>query len=289
MTTAPAPTVTPFFHAATCTWSYVVADPDSRTTAIVDPALDFEPKAARTGTLFADAILAHVHEKKLDVAWILETHAHADHLSAAQYLKAETGARVAIGRGITRVQLHARDLFGLGAGFATDGSQFDRLWDDGERFAIGGLEARVLATPGHTSDSLTYVIGDAAFVGDTLFAPDVGTARCDFPGGDAALLWRSIGRILDLPPATRLYLAHDYPPPGREPQAQSSIAAQRERNLHLAGKDEAAYVALRTARDATLPVPQLLLPSLQVNIRAGRLPEPEADGQRYLRLPLDRL
>jgi len=289
MTTAPTPTVTPFFHAATSTWSYLVADPGSRAAAIVDPALDFEPRAARTGTLFADAILAHVHEKKLEVAWILETHAHADHLSAAQYLKAETGAKVAIGRGITRVQSHFRDFYGLGTAFAADGSQFDRLWDDGDTFAIGAIEARVLATPGHTSDSLTYVIGDAAFVGDTLFAPDVGTARCDFPGGDAALLWRSIGRILDLPPATRLFLAHDYPPPGREPQAQSSIAAQRERNPHLAGNDEAAYVALRNARDATLPVPQLLLPALQVNIRAGHLPEADADGQRYLRLPVDRL
>ena len=289
MSHASAPLVTPFFHAPTSTWSYVVTDPGSRAAAIVDPALDFEPKAARTGTLLADAILAHVHEKKLEVAWILETHAHADHLSAAQYLKAETGAKVAIGRGITAVQSHFRDFYGLGADFPVDGSQFDRLWDDGDTFAIGGIQARVLATPGHTSDSLTYVIGDAAFVGDTLFAPDVGTARCDFPGGDAVLLWRSIGRILDLPPATRLFLAHDYPPPGREPQAESSIAAQRERNAHLAGKDEAAYVALRTARDATLPVPQLLLPALQVNIRAGRLPEPDADGHRYLRIPLDRL
>jgi len=289
MNPASAPLVTPFFHAPTSTWSYVVADPGSRAAAIVDPVLDFESRAARTSTLFADAILAHVHEKKLDVAWILETHAHADHLSSAQYLKAETGAPVAIGRGIAQVQSYFRDFYGLGATFPVDGSQFDRLWDDGETFAIGGIEARVLATPGHTGDSLTYVIGDAAFVGDTLFAPDVGTARCDFPGGDAALLWRSISRILELPPATRLFLAHDYPPPGREPQAESSIAPQRERNVHLAGKDEAAYVALRIARDATLPVPQLLLPALQVNIRAGRLPESEADGVSYLRIPLDRI
>jgi glyoxylase-like metal-dependent hydrolase (beta-lactamase superfamily II) len=289
MNPASAPLVTPFFHAATSTWSYVVADPGSRAAAIVDPVLDFEAKAARTSTLFADAILAHVHEKKLEVAWILETHAHADHLSAAQYLKAETGAAVAIGRGITRVQSYFRDFYGLGTGFPVDGSQFDRLWDDGETFVIGGIEARVLATPGHTSDSLAYVIGDAAFVGDTMFAPDVGTARCDFPGGDAALLWRSISRILDLPPATRLFLAHDYPPPGREPQAESSIAAQRERNAHLVGKDEAAYVALRTARDATLPVPQLLLAALQLNIRAGRLPEADSDGVCYLRIPLDRI
>ncbi len=283
------PIVTPFFHAATGTWSYVVAEPGGNAAAIVDPVLDYEPKAARTATLFADAILAHVHERKLRVAWILETHAHADHLSAGAYLREETGARLAIGRGITGVQAHFKGVFGLDDGFVPDGRQFDHLFDDGERFAIGALAAHVLATPGHTPESQTYVIGDAAFVGDTLFAPDVGTARCDFPGGDAGMLWRSIARILALPTTTRLLLAHDYPPPGREPQSLTSITVQRERNAHLAGRDETAFVALRTARDATLAQPQLILPSLQVNIRGGRLPEPDADGTRYLRLPLDRL
>ena len=282
------PLVTPFFHAATGTWSYVVAD-GSGTAAIIDPVLDYEPRAARTATLFADAILAHVHDRKLGVAWILETHAHADHLSAGDYLRRETAAPLAIGRGITRVQAHFKGVFGLGDGFRADGRDFDRLLDDGDTLEIGALQCRVMATPGHTPDGMTYVIGDAAFIGDTLFAPDVGSARCDFPGGDAATEWASIERILALPDATRLFLAHDYPPRGREPLAQTTVAEQRARNVHVAGKDRAAFIALREARDPTLGAPTLLLPALQVNIRAGRLPEPEADGSRYLRLPLDRV
>jgi glyoxylase-like metal-dependent hydrolase (beta-lactamase superfamily II) len=282
------PLVTPFFHSATGTWSYVVADA-SGMAAIVDPVLDYEPRAARTATLFADAILAHVHDRKLRVAWILETHAHADHLSAGDYLRRETAAPLAIGRGIVQVQKHFKPVFGLGDEFRADGHDFDRLLDDGDSLEIGALECRVLATPGHTPDGLTYVTGDAAFVGDTLFAPDVGSARCDFPGGDAAVEWASIQRILALPDDTRLFLAHDYPPRGREPVAQISVADQRARNIHVAGKDQASFVALREARDPTLGPPTLLLPALQVNLRGGRLPEPEADGARYLRIPLDRL
>ena len=284
------PEVVPFFHAATNTYAYVVSDPATNAAAIIDPVLDYELKSARTATLFADALVAEVHERKLDVQWILETHAHADHLSAADYLRTQLGAPIAIGAGIRAVQQHFGALFDLGPGFAADGSDFDRLLNDGERFALGNLEVRVMATPGHTPDSVTYVIGDAAFIGDTLFAPDVGTARCDFPGGDARDLYRSIANILALPPQTRLFLAHDYPTAGREPRAECSIADQRARNGHLANeRSEDDYVALREARDRTLAAPQLILPALQVNIRAGKLPEPDANGVSYLRIPLNAL
>ena len=219
--------------------------------------------------------------------WILETHAHADHLSAAAYLKQATGAKVAIGRGITQVQARFKTLFGLDDDFATDGRQFDRLLDDGDEFRIGTLVARVVATPGHTDDSLTYVIGDAAFVGDTVFAPETGTARVDFPGGDARKLYRSIRRLFELPPQTRIFLCHDYPDQ-REACAESSVRDQRERNAHIgADAAEDAFVALRTRRDATLPPPRLVLPALQVNIRGGELPPADANGIRYLRLPLN--
>lgn len=280
------PVLTPFFHASTFTWTWVVEDPATRAAAIVDPALDYDPKSGRIGTLLADAVVAHVHDRRLDVQWILETHAHADHLTAAQYLKQQLGGQVAIGAGIAAVQAHFAAVFHLGAGFAADGSQFDRRFADGERFLVGSIEAEVIATPGHTPDSLAYRIGDALFVGDTLFAPDVGTARCDFPGGDAGMLWDSIQRILALPGDTRLCLAHDYPPGGREPRAIVPLREMRERNLHLAGQDRAGYVAMRTARDATLAAPTLLWPSLQVNIRAGHLPSPEANGTAYLKVPL---
>ncbi|HET9484647.1 MAG TPA: MBL fold metallo-hydrolase [Xanthomonadales bacterium] len=283
------PIVTPFFHAATHTYSYVVADPAGSAAAIIDPALDYDPAAARTATLFADALLAHVRDRKLALAWVLETHAHADHLSAAGYLCGQTGAKLGIGAGIVEVQRHFGALFGLGDDFVPDGRDFDARFADGDRFALGALEVRVLATPGHTPDGLTYVIGDAAFVGDTLFPPDVGTARCDFPGGDAATLYRSLQRILALPESTRLFHCHDYPPGARAPRAESVIAEQRVQNPHLAGGTEAAFVALRTARDRTLPVPTLLLPALQWNIRGGRAPPPDANGRAYLRLPLDAL
>ena len=284
------PLVQSFFDAATSTFTYVVYDRDGGHAAIVDPVLDFDPAAARISTASADRVLAFVREHVLTVDWILETHAHADHLTAAAHLRRETGARVAIGRGITAVQARFKTLFGLEPDFPTDGSQFDRLFADGDEFAIGELRARVVATPGHTDDSLTYVVGDAAFVGDTVFAPETGTARADFPGGDAGKLYRSIRRLFELPADTRLFLCHDYPPAGREARAQSSLDEQRQKNVHVGGDaDEASFVKLRTGRDAGLAAPRLILPALQVNIRAGELPPPDANGIRYLRLPLDQL
>ncbi|HEX7769943.1 MAG TPA: MBL fold metallo-hydrolase [Dokdonella sp.] len=284
------PQVESFFHADTGTFTHVVYDHDGGAAAIIDPVLDYDAAAARTSTASADAVLDFVRAHALDVGWILETHAHADHLSAGAYLRDRLGATLAIGRGITRVQAHFVALFGIADEVRADGSQFDRLFDDGDAFRIGTLDARVIATPGHTADSVTYLVGDAAFVGDTLFAPDVGTARADFPGADAAQLHASLQRILGLPPATRLFLCHDYPVQGRAPLAQTTIAAERAANPHLGeGIDAPAYISLRRARDAQLPVPRLLLPALQVNIRGGRLPEPDPNGTRYLRLPLDQV
>ena len=282
--------VASFYDRATSTFSHVVFDQHGGRAAIVDPVLDYDPAAARTSTETADRLLAFADDHRLKVDWILETHAHADHLTAAAYLKALTGAKVAIGRGITQVQERFKQLFGLEPGFATDGSQFDRLFDDGDTFRVGQLEASVLATPGHTDDSLTYRIGDAAFVGDTLFGADTGTARADFPGGDAHKLFRSIQRLLALPVGTRLFLCHDYPPAGRQPCALSSVEEQLRHNPHLDGRmDEEAFVKMRTQRDASLPVPKLILPALQVNIRAGELPPPDGNGMRYFRLPLNQL
>ena len=282
------PEVESFFHKDTGTWTHVVHDGEA--AAIIDPGLDYDAPAARTSTASADVVLAFVRQRALRVAWILETHAHADHLSAAGHLYDALGAPIAIGRGIVAVQAHFKDVFGLGDDFAADGSQFDRLLDDGDELTVGSLTLRALATPGHTRDSLTYLTGDAAFIGDTLFAPDLGTARCDFPGGDAAQLHASIRRILALPEATRLFLCHDYPPPARTPWRETTIACEAHENVHVGGDvDEAAFVAKRRARDATLPVPRLLLPALQVNIRGGRLPRPEPDGHLYLRLPLNRI
>lgn len=284
------PEVESFFHADTGTFTHVVYDREGGGAAIVDPVLDYDPAAARTSTASADAVLAFVRAHRLSVEWILETHAHADHLSAGALLRERLGAKLAVGRGITRVQAHFAALFGIADEVRADGSQFDRLFDDGDAFRIGTCEARVIATPGHTADSVAYLVGDAAFVGDTLFAPDVGTARADFPGGDARQLHDSLQRLLALPPATRLFLCHDYPVQGRAPIACTSIAAERARNPHLAeGLDAAGFVALRHARDAQLPVPRLLLPALQVNIRGGALPGPDANGIRYLRLPLDQV
>ncbi|MBJ6983830.1 MBL fold metallo-hydrolase [Luteimonas sp. MC1750] len=284
------PQVESFYDQATSTFSHVAYDRDGGRAAIVDPVLDYDAATARTSLDSAQRLLEFVRAHQLDVEWILETHAHADHLSAAAGLRAETGARVAIGRGITGVQARFKAVFGLEDAFAVDGRQFDRLFADGDTFSIGELPARVIATPGHTDDSLTYVIGDAAFVGDTVFAPDTGTARADFPGGDAATLYRSIRRLFELPDDTRVFLCHDYPPDGRDARAETSIAAQRERNVHLAGDvGEAAFVRMRNERDAGLAAPKLILPSLQVNIRGGDLPPPDADGVRYLRLPLNRI
>jgi glyoxylase-like metal-dependent hydrolase (beta-lactamase superfamily II) len=284
------PDVASFFHADTNTFTYVVHAGDGSAAAIIDPVLDFDPAAAATATRAADRVLAFVREHRLAVRWILETHAHADHLSAAGYLHDVLGAPVAIGGGIVRVQARFKALFGLGDEFVADGRQFDRLLVDGDVLELGDLQVRVLATPGHTDDSLTYVVGDAAFVGDTVFAPETGTARTDFPGGDAARLYGSIRRILSLPAATRIFLCHDYPAGGRDPSPESSVAAQAAGNVHArAGIAEADFIAMRRARDATLPPPRLILPSLQVNIRGGRLPPPDANGIAYLRLPIGQL
>lgn len=281
---------TPFFHNDSCTWSYVVHDPATRQAAIVDPVLDFDPKSGRTATISAQSLVDHARAHGLDVRWILETHAHADHLSAGHWLKSQfPDATLAIGEGIRTVQKTFRQIFNLGEHFPVDGSQFDRLFADGERFAIGRLEAEVVAVPGHTNDSVAYRIGDALFVGDSIFMPDGGTARCDFPGGDAHMLYRSIQRLFALPEDTRVFVCHDYAPGGRAFACETTIAAQKAGNIHVRdGIDEDTFVAVRTARDATLAMPALLLPSVQVNIRAGRLPEPEDNGVRYLKLPIDR-
>jgi glyoxylase-like metal-dependent hydrolase (beta-lactamase superfamily II) len=283
------PIVEAFFHAQSHTFSYLVSDPASRRAAIIDPCLDFDPKSGRTGTASAQALLDAVATRGLAVDWILETHAHADHLSAGRWLKAQLPeARLAIGAGITRVQQTFREVFNLGANFPVDGRQFDHLFVDGERFAIGGIGAQVIATPGHTNDSVSYLIGDALFVGDSLFMPDGGTARCDFPGGSAELLYASIHRLYALPEDTRVFVCHDYAPGGREIRHESTIGAQKAGNIHVReGVAVEDYVAMRRARDATLEMPTLILPAIQVNIRAGELPEPEDNGVRYLKLPLD--
>ena len=277
-------------HADPGTWSYVVSDPATGVAAIIDPVLDYEQKGARTSTSSAQALLDYVHTAGLKVNWILETHAHADHLSAAAWLQQRTGAPVGIGAGIRKVQAAFKPIYGLEPEFPTDGSQFDRLFEDGERFALGSLEVEVIATPGHTSDSLSYRIGDAVFVGDSIFMPDGGTARCDFPGGDAHVLFASIQRLYALPEDTRIFVCHDYGPGGREVRAQTTVGEQKRANIHVrADTPEAEFVELRTKRDATLALPALILPAVQVNIRGGRLPPAEADGRRYLKLPLDTL
>jgi glyoxylase-like metal-dependent hydrolase (beta-lactamase superfamily II) len=286
------PDVHAFHHADTGTWSYVVADPATRTAAIVDPVLDFDAKAGRTATVSAQALLDCVRERGYEVAWLLETHAHADHLSAAHWLKTHhfPQAPLAIGEGIRKVQATFRPVFNLGEHFPVDGSQFDHLFVDGETFSIGGLQALVIAVPGHTSDSNAYLIGDALFTGDSLFMPDGGTARCDFPGGDAHVLFASIRRLYALPDATRVFVCHDYGPGGREVRCQTTIGEQKRANIHVrADTAEADFVAMRQARDATLAMPTLILPAVQVNLRAGELPPPEDNGVRYLKLPLDTL
>jgi glyoxylase-like metal-dependent hydrolase (beta-lactamase superfamily II) len=279
-----------FFDPATSTLSYVVVEPNGRACAIIDSVLDYDPAAGRTSTASADRIVAHVRARGLEVAWILETHAHADHLSAARHLKAELGGKIAIGARITEVQKIFKDIFNLERTFNTDGRQFDHLLADGETFMIGHQPARAIYTPGHTPACCTYLVGDCAFVGDTLFMPDGGTARADFPGGDARQLYRSIARILALPPETRIFVCHDYQPGGREPRWETTVAEERLRNIHVGGgRGEAEFVAMRTARDRTLGTPQLLIPSIQINIRAGDLPPPEDNRVRYLKVPLNRL
>jgi glyoxylase-like metal-dependent hydrolase (beta-lactamase superfamily II) len=282
------PTVTPFFHQPTGSWTYVVSDPATREAVVIDPVLDYDWRSARTGTASADAVLAHLAAEGLRLQWILETHAHADHLSSAPYVQARAGGRIAIGAGIRQVQATFKRVFGLGEEFLPDGRQFDRLLADGDTIELGGIAGKVIATPGHTNDSVSYLFGDALFVGDTIFMPDGGSARCDFPGGDAAELYRSVQRLYALPGGTRVFVCHDYSPGGRAPSCQTTIEAQRTSNIHLkADTREAEYVAMRRARDATLDVPNLIIPSVQVNIRAGQLPPAESDGVRYLKVPLD--
>jgi glyoxylase-like metal-dependent hydrolase (beta-lactamase superfamily II) len=308
------PHVQSFYHAPTNTWTHVVADPDSKAAAIIDPVLDFDPASGRAWPEHAKIVLAWIRERELRVDWILETHAHADHLTAADWLKRQllsdtnsaptdpllrtgpstklrtgpsTMLRTGIGAGIIAVQRHFRDVFALDPEFSADGSQFDHLFSADESFSIGELDGCAIATPGHTSDGVSYLIGDAVFVGDTLFAPGGGTGRCDFPGADATLQYRSIKRLYELPDVTRVFLCHDYPAAGVEAVAETSIAAQKAGNTQLrAETSEAEYVAFRARRDATLAAPRLLYPSLQVNIRAGRLPEADAAGRIFLRLPV---
>ena len=275
------------FDEATHTVSYVVWDPATRRAAIIDPVLDYDHRTGRVSHRSADDLLGFVADQGLSVDWVLETHAHADHLSAAPYLKEKTGAPIGIGARITEVQRTFAPVFGL-EDVSGDGREFDRLFRDGETIAIGGLQVQVMHTPGHTPACVSYRIGEAVFVGDTLFMPDYGTARADFPGGDARTLYRSIHRLLALPDATRLYLCHDYKAPGRDHFAwETTVGEEKTRNIHVGGGvDEASFVAMREARDATLAAPVLLLPSLQVNIRAGRLPDPDRDGRRFLKIPL---
>lgn len=273
------------------TYSYVVSNGLGTKAAIIDPVLDYDPKSGRTRTDFADSIIAYIRKEQLTVEWILETHAHADHLSSAHYLREQVGGKIAIGEKITQVQGVFKKVFNLGDELATDGRQFDYLFKDGEHFQIGELTAQVLLVAGHTPADVAYVIEDAIFIGDTLFMPDVGTARCDFPQGDARVLYQSIQRILDFPDDTRLFMCHDYPPKSQRPhQYLSTVAEQKALNIHLAAhKGEDDFVAMRLARDATLAMPRLIIPSIQVNIRAGEFPPVEDNGVAYLKVPLNLL
>lgn len=284
------PDIKAFFDPATFTVSYLVADPASRKAAVIDPVLDFDPKSGRTSTQSADAILADAQQRGFEIEWILETHAHADHLSAGAYLKEKTGAKIAIGEHITQVQAVFRGIFNA-KDIATDGMPFDRLLKDGQTFRIGGLTVEVLHTPGHTPACISYKIGNNVFVGDTLFMPDYGTARADFPGGDARNLYRSIKRILSLADDTILWMCHDYRAPNRETFAwKTTVGEERAKNIHVhEGVSEDEFVAMRTARDKTLAMPVLILPSVQVNVRAGHMPPPEDDGNIYLKMPVNRL
>lgn len=289
MTSANIPIVTAFFDTDSSTFSYVAADPATKSCALIDTVLDFNQASGRVSHASADKIIAHVRGLGLRVDWILETHVHADHLSAAAYLQQQLGGRLAIGARVSIVQDVFGKLFNCGLEFARDGRQFDQLFTDEEIFMVGGMQARAMYTPGHTPACMTYVIGDAVFVGDTLFMPDYGTARCDFPGGDARQLYRSVQRLFELPAHRRLFLCHDYKAPGRDYfQCETTIAEQRANNVHLhdgIGEDE--FTAMRTARDKTLDMPRLILPSVQVNMRAGHLPPPENNGIAYLKLPLN--
>jgi glyoxylase-like metal-dependent hydrolase (beta-lactamase superfamily II) len=281
------PEVSGFYDEATGSVQYVVADPITQRCAIIDPVLDFDPTSGAVRTTSADRLLRHIEAQGLTLEWILDTHPHADHFSAAGYLKDVTGAPTAIGERVVEVQKIWKTLYHLRDAFRTDGSQWDHLFADGERFAIGDMPVSVMLSPGHTLCSVTYLTGNVAFVHDTLFMPDSGTARADFPGGDARQLWHSIQRILQLPDDTSLFTGHDYRPNGREARWQSTVAEQKAHNAQLKGRDETTFVRFRRGRDRTLPLPDLMLAALQVNIAGGRLPMPEADGRRYLKIPLD--
>lgn len=280
------PQIQPFFDPTTSTITYVVFDLDGGDCAVIDSVLDYDAKSGRTSTVSADRVVAFVRERRLQCRWLLETHAHADHLSAAPYLAAQIGGQVGIGAAIRSVQHAFADIYNQHA--PQDGSQFDHLFSADETFQIGQLQAQALHVPGHTPADMAYRVGDAVFVGDTLFMPDLGTARCDFPGGSASLLYRSARRLLQLAPETRLFMCHDYPPPGRAARWEVTVAEQRAGNIHLRdGIGEEEFVALRTRRDATLDMPALILPAIQVNLSAGKLPEPEDNGVRYLKIPIN--
>lgn len=284
------PQVAPFFDPDTWTVTYVVYDQPGSPCAIIDSVLDYDPKSGRTATHSADRVIDFVRQNDLKVAWILETHAHADHLTAAPYLKQKLGGQVAIGENIRTVQQVFKGVFNLEPQFEVDGSQFDHLFADGEKFHIGALAAEVMYLPGHTPACVAYKIGDAVFVGDTIAMPDVGTARCDFPGGDAAVLYQSIQKLLSLPPQTRLFMCHDYPPEGRDVCVETTVADERAGNIHVHdGVDQAAYVRMRTERDRGLAMPVLILPAVQINIRAGHLPPAEENGVSYVKIPLNAL
>ena len=284
------PTVHSLHHADTGSWTHLVADAVTGDALVIDPVLDYDARSGRTGHQFASRIAGLLRQYGYKLQWILETHAHADHLTAAAWLKSNCGGRIGIGAGIVDVQANFAALFNLGDEFTTDGRQFDRLFNDGEVVSVGHIEFSVIATPGHTSDSVSYLVGDALFAGDVLFQPESGTGRCDFPGGSAAQLFTSIRRLYELPSATRVFVGHDYPAQGIAARPETSIAAQKSGNVHLrASTSQENFVAMRNARDATLAVPALLLPALQVNIRAGSFPPAEANGTVYLKTPVDRL
>ncbi|MDN5924911.1 MAG: MBL fold metallo-hydrolase [Xanthomonadales bacterium] len=283
------PEVKALFHESSNTYSYVVWDPATREAAVIDSVLDYDAASGRTSHDAADQVIGLVRELGLRVAWVIDTHVHADHLTAAAYVQAQLGGKLGIGEQVCAAQQHFGELFGAEQGFARDGSQFDHLFHADECYMLGNIQARAMHTPGHTAACMTHVIGDAAFVGDTLFMPDYGTARCDFPGGDAATLYQSIQKIFALPDATKIFLCHDYKPAGRDTfEYQSTVGAQRKHNIHVhEGITEADFVAMRQQRDASLNVPKLLLPAVQVNMRAGHLPPQQANGRRYLKIPLD--
>ena len=285
------PNVQEFFDDATNTYSYVVWDPSNNVAAVIDSLLDFDQASGRTKTISADRLIAFVKDKGLTVDWIIDTHVHADHLTAAPYVKSQLGGRTGIGEHISTVQKVFANIFNEDQRFHTDGSQFDHLFKDGETYKIGTIDAKAIHTPGHTPACMSHVIGDAVFVGDTIFAPDFGTARCDFPGGDAGTLYDSIQRLFELPDETRVFLCHDYKAPGRDSYMfETTIADEKAHNIHVGGSaSKEDFVKMRTARDATLDMPKLILPSVQINMRAGNLPEPEDNGQRYMKLPINAL